>query len=278
MCWKECLFRMFAMSSLVSLCFLSAAQAGSPAPYVDIVGGVYGPTASGGAWDAIEDLYDQYHWVHEEDFSANTDFIGPLLRAKAGVILFQGLDLSLSVGYTWADAEVEKTGAEARYDYGDPYWDEHTAFTYDDKWELDIVPVSVSLGWSFVQWSVVRPYIAVGADAYFWGFDGSFEGDYHGQGYQHASFSEDGVNVGGHANLGAEFGHPRWWFSVVAEAGYTYVPATLGGDAEEFLGEDDFDLSGWSLLLGARMRKPTEQPTAPPATAPPAPGGSPVRL
>jgi len=241
----------FAMVVLLACPSATAAQ--STRFYGEFLGGIYGPSGSGGAWNTLDDLYDRYDWGWRGDFDQAEDLAGPYFGVRGGVLFWDQLDLSVSAGYYWGETEIVKN----RPRYYDP-WYGPRGHRLEDEWTLDIAPLSASLAWSFVPWSVVRPYLGGGVDVYFWDFDGDVEslGDFWKPYPYRDSFSSNGVDVGGHGRLGLDISHPDWWVSVTTEFRYTWMTGELDGELADFLDHGSLDLSGWSLLLGARFRGP----------------------
>jgi len=240
------------------LTHLNAAIAQPTRYYGDLLVGGYGPSGSGGAWDALDNLYDRYDWGWKGSFNSSEDFIGPYFGIRGGVLIWDHLDLSLSAGYSRGSVRILKGDSGTYYDP----WYRSWRYRNEDRWSLEIVPLSASLGWSFVPWSIVRPYVGGGVDVYFWEFEGKVRssGDFWKPYPYKERFHSDGVDVGGHGNVGLDISHPNWWASVITEFRYTWVSGGLDGNMARFLREDRLDLSGWSLLLGVRFRSPLFEP------------------
>ena len=260
---------MLAMTVLLFWAHPTPAQ--STRFYGEFLGGVCGPSGNSGAWSTLDDLYDRYDWGWRGNFDEAEDLTGPYFGVRGGVLLWDQLDLSVSAGYYWGETEVIKN--RSRY-YYDP-WYGPGGPRLKDEWTLSMAPLSASLGWSFIPWSIVRPYVGGGVDLYFWDFDGHVEslGDFWRPYPYHEHFSSDGIDLGGHTHLGLDISHPNWWVSVTTEFRYTWVTGELEGDMADFLDDDTLDLSGWSLLLGARFRGPSlegrDYPIQRPSPAPP---------
>jgi hypothetical protein len=98
----------------------------------------------------------------------------------------------------------------------------------------------------------VVPYLSVGAGLVSWEFEmeGEFEDPYDPDFYFVDRFVSDGVTFGATAGAGLEIDLGGAW-SLLVEGNYLWAEDELDDDFEGF---DDFDLSGWSALVGASYR------------------------